>query len=54
VAVSCTTDHHFRIVGRHAAGAAGRPLTSVQRAAERLVGELADQGLTSDLLWLPR
>jgi hypothetical protein len=30
------------------------PLTSAQRAAERLAGELADRGLTSKLLWLPR
>src|SRR5205814_1080 len=54
VAVSCTTGHHFRMPAEMLPVPVDEPLISAQRAAERLVGELADQGLTSDLLWLPR
>ena len=54
VAVRCTTGHHFRMPAVLLPVPLDEPLTSAQRAAERLVGELADRGLTSGLRWLTR
>ena len=54
VAINCTTGHHFRMPAEMLPVPLDEPLTSVQRAAERLAGELADHGLTSELLWLHR
>lgn len=54
VAVHCTGGHRFRMPASLLPVPLDEPLTPVQRAAERLVGELADRGLTSGLRWLPR
>ena len=54
VAVHCTAGHHFQMPAGMLPVPLDEPLTRVQRAAERLVGELADHGLTSGLQWLPR
>jgi hypothetical protein len=53
-AVGCTTGHHFRMPAEMLPAALDEPLTSAQRADERLAGELADRGLTSAPIWLPR
>jgi hypothetical protein len=54
VVVRCTSRHRFRLPADMLPVALNEPLTHVQRAAERLAGELADHGLTSGLQWLPQ
>jgi hypothetical protein len=54
VAVSCIASHHFRMPAEMLPVPLDEPLTSAERAAERLAGELADRGLTSAPRWLPR
>jgi hypothetical protein len=54
VAVSCIASHHFRMPAEMLPVALDEPLTSAQRAAERLAGEQAGRGLISKPLCLPR
>ena len=54
VAVSCIASHHFRMPAEMLPVPLDEPLTSAERAAEQLAGELADRGLTSAPRWLPR